>query len=148
VLLQCGDKTLDESHIQNGFVLCDAKRPCKVAIQFDAQIRVLPLLPHKPLLSAGYQAVLHLHTLVDECEVLGIKCELNKKGKEAKQRPPFLTEGKIGIVRIQTELSIAMESYKDVSAMGRFTLRDEGKTIAIGKIIKVYEKAKKKVRED
>lgn len=34
---------------------------------------------------------------------------------------------------------ICMETFKDFPQMGRFTLRDEGKTIAIGKILKVVE---------
>ena len=32
-----------------------------------------------------------------------------------------------------------MEAFKDFPVMGRFTLRDEGKTIAIGKVLKVIE---------
>lgn len=34
---------------------------------------------------------------------------------------------------------ICMESFKQFPQMGRFTLRDEGKTIAIGKVLKVVE---------
>lgn len=34
---------------------------------------------------------------------------------------------------------ICMETFKNFPQMGRFTLRDEGKTIAIGKILKVVE---------
>jgi peptide chain release factor subunit 3 len=32
-----------------------------------------------------------------------------------------------------------MEAFKVFPQMGRFTLRDEGKTIAIGKVLKVVE---------
>jgi len=32
-----------------------------------------------------------------------------------------------------------MEPFKTFPQMGRFTLRDEGRTIAIGKVLKVIE---------
>jgi peptide chain release factor subunit 3 len=32
-----------------------------------------------------------------------------------------------------------MESFANMPALGRVTLRDEGKTIAIGKILKLYK---------
>lgn len=35
--------------------------------------------------------------------------------------------------------NICVESFNDFPQMGRFTLRDEGKTIAIGKILKVLD---------
>lgn len=41
--------------------------------------------------------------------------------------------------RMQTSGSICIESFKDFPQMGRFTLRDEGKTIAVGKVLRVHE---------
>ena len=35
---------------------------------------------------------------------------------------------------------ICMEPFSKFQQMGRFTLRDEGKTIAIGKVLRVVEK--------
>lgn len=43
----------------------------------------------------------------------------------------------MAIARIATERSICVEKFDVVPQMGRFTLRDEGKTIAIGKIVKL-----------
>jgi len=34
---------------------------------------------------------------------------------------------------------ICMEPFSQFQQMGRFTLRDEGKTIAIGKVLRVVE---------
>ncbi len=39
--------------------------------------------------------------------------------------------------RISVEKAICIENFLDVPALGRFTLRDEGRTIAIGKIMKL-----------
>jgi peptide chain release factor subunit 3 len=40
------------------------------------------------------------------------------------------------ICRIQTRVPIPLEKHDFLPQMGRFTLRDEGKTIAIGKVLK------------
>lgn len=43
----------------------------------------------------------------------------------------------------QTAREVCCESFKDVPQLGRLTLRDEGKTIAIGKITRVLPTAPK-----
>ena len=43
------------------------------------------------------------------------------------------------IARMQTQGSICIESFKKFPQMGRFTLRDEGRTIAIGKVLKLLD---------
>lgn len=40
------------------------------------------------------------------------------------------------ICRISTRIPISVEKYDSIAQMGRFTLRDEGQTIALGKILK------------
>jgi len=39
------------------------------------------------------------------------------------------------VVRIQVNELICVEKFEDFPQLGRFTLRDEGKTVAIGKIV-------------
>jgi peptide chain release factor subunit 3 len=43
------------------------------------------------------------------------------------------------IAVIQTAQPICIEKYADYPMLGRFTLRDEGKTVAIGKVTKVLD---------
>ncbi len=40
------------------------------------------------------------------------------------------------ICRIQTRIPIPLEKHDFMPQMGRFTLRDEGKTIAVGKVLR------------
>ena len=46
------------------------------------------------------------------------------------------------IARIQVEKPICAELFENVPQLGRFTLRDEGRTIAIGKVIKLPKSLK------
>ena len=50
-------------------------------------------------------------------------------------------------VRIAVEKSICIEEFQKVAQLGRFTLRDEGRTIAIGKITKVPKSLKERAPE-
>ena len=43
----------------------------------------------------------------------------------------------MAVVQLAVEKPICVELFSDVPQLGRFTLRDEGRTIAIGKIIKL-----------
>lgn len=38
------------------------------------------------------------------------------------------------IAKVETTAPICLETYKEYPQLGRFTLRDEGKTIAMGKV--------------
>ena len=48
-----------------------------------------------------------------------------------------MKNGALCICRISVEKPLCIESFQDYPALGRFTLRDEGRTIAIGKVIKL-----------
>lgn len=49
----------------------------------------------------------------------------------------FVKSNSVAIVQLAVEKPICVELFSDVPQLGRFTLRDEGRTIAIGKIIKL-----------
>jgi hypothetical protein len=45
------------------------------------------------------------------------------------------------LCRIQTRIPIALEKSDVIPQLGRFTIRDEGRTIAVGKVLR-YKPAK------
>lgn len=58
-----------------------------------------------------------------------------KTGKRSKKPPQFAKRGQKVIALIETTAPICVERFSDYPQLGRFTLRDEGKTVAIGKVI-------------
>jgi len=52
--------------ISPGFVLCDPSSPCYMGQEFEAQIVILE---HKSIICAGYSAVLHIHSVVEEVQI-------------------------------------------------------------------------------
>jgi peptide chain release factor subunit 3 len=133
-------KGIEEEDVQEGFVLSYPDRPCRRAAVFEGQVALLELLEHKPIMTVGYSAILHVHALAVECTITHLVNEIDRKtGEPSKTKPRFLKAGAFGNIRIRLEQSIAVEAFKDHQALGRFTLRDEGKTIAIGKVIKMKD---------
>ncbi|CAO3647378.1 unnamed protein product [Cunninghamella blakesleeana] len=139
----CGDnvrirlKGVEEDEVSPGFVLCSPKKPVKTATKFNAQ---LAILDHKNIICAGYTAVLHVHAAAEEITLGALLHLVDKKtGRKTKRPPQFVKQGQVVIVRVETTAPICVETFDEYPQLGRFTLRDEGKTIAIGKVVKVLE---------
>lgn len=132
-------KGIDENEILPGFCLCSPDSLCKVGRVFDSQIHILEP-PAASIICPGYTAVLHIHNAVEEAVVRNLIC-LVQKGE--KIRPPgglkFIKQDQAAIVRFETAETFCLERFDDFPQMARFTLRDEGRTIAIGKVLKVVE---------
>ena len=119
-----------------GFVLSAVADPCPVVSKFECALVLLELLDHKSIFTAGYKSILHLHALVEECEIISLIAEVDKKTRQ-KKKCTFVKSGATVFCRISTEKPICLEAFDKNPQMGRFTLRDEGRTIAIGKITKL-----------
>jgi len=130
-------KGVEEDTVMSGFVLCSMDSPCKFGKVFDAQVRILE---HKSIVCPGYSPVLHIHEAVEEVTVKALICLVDMKtGEKSKTRPRFVKQDQVCIMRLESAEIFCLEPYKDFPQMGRFVLRDEGKTIAIGKVLKVVE---------
>ncbi|XP_014248702.1 eukaryotic peptide chain release factor GTP-binding subunit ERF3A isoform X2 [Cimex lectularius] len=130
-------KGIEEEDVSPGFVLCDPNAPAKTGKVFDAQVVILE---HKSIICAGYSAVMHIHCVAEEVTVKALICLIDKKtGEKTKTRPRFVKQDQVAIMRIECAGVICLEQFKLFPQMGRFTLRDEGKTIAIGKVLKIIE---------
>ncbi|KAI8341454.1 P-loop containing nucleoside triphosphate hydrolase protein [Chlamydoabsidia padenii] len=138
----CGDnvkirlKGVEEDEVSPGFMLCTKKKPVRTTTKFQAQ---LAILEHKNIICAGYTAVLHVHAAAEEITLGALLHLIDKKGRKSKRPPQFVKQSQKVIARVETSGPICVETFDDYPQLGRFTLRDEGKTIAIGKITKILE---------
>eukprot|EP00958_Prasinococcus_capsulatus_P017242 scaffold1939_cov392-Prasinococcus_capsulatus_cf.AAC.2 len=131
---------VEEEEVSSGFVLCSPQNPIRAVTEFDAQLAVLELLEHKSIFTAGYKCVLHVHTVVEECEVIKLLAQIDPKTKQKmKKTVMFVKSGNLVLCRLKVTGSICIERFSDYPQLGRFTLRDEGKTIAIGKVMKLKD---------
>jgi len=134
-------KNIEEEDVCPGFVLCDYRDPCKVGKVFIAQVRILE---YKSIICSGFKAIMHINAAAEEVEIKALVSTIDPKTGEkmekGKVRPRFIKQGMIANVQFEVSAGvICIEAFKDFPQMGRFTLRDEGKTIAMGKVLKVAD---------
>ena len=48
-------------------------------------LQILDLLDHKAIFTAGYKAILHIHSLVEECEATNLLAVIDRKTMEKKK---------------------------------------------------------------
>ncbi|XP_042050695.1 eukaryotic peptide chain release factor GTP-binding subunit ERF3A-like isoform X9 [Salvia splendens] len=125
---------IEEEDIIGGFVLSSVARPVAAVSEFLAQLSILELLDNA-IFCAGYKAVLHIHSVVEECEIVELTQQIDPKTrKRLKKKPLFVKKGAVVECRVQVNNMICIEKYSDFPQLGRFTLRTEGKTVAVGKV--------------
>ncbi|CAI4225051.1 unnamed protein product [Auanema sp. JU1783] len=126
---------VEEAEIQSGFVLCSQDSLCKVGKIFDAEVVILD---YKSIIASGYSCVLHIQAAVEEVAVKVVICTIDKKTGE-KKKSRFVKQNEKCIMRLESTEPFCLEPFKEFPQLGRFTLRDEGKTVAIGKVLKIVE---------
>lgn len=130
---------VEEDAIRKGCILSSIKQAVPVASLIEAQVVIVELLEHRPLLTAGYKCVLHIHTACEEVEIEKLLDAVNKATKKRQKNPPFVKADMIVTCHLRMAQTLCLEPFTAIPQLGRFTLRDEGKTIAIGKVMKVVE---------
>ncbi len=128
-------KGVDHEDVSVGYVLSHPTHPVHVATHFEAQ---LAILEHRNIICAGYSAVVHCHTVSQEANLAALLHYYDKKtGKKSRRGPQFAKKGMKIIALVELAAPICVERFKDYPQLGRFTLRDEGRTVAIGKVTKL-----------
>merc|ERR1712060_649031 len=126
---------ITEAELTKGFVMCEAQAPARVITKFKAQMQVIELPEERPVLTSGYKAVIHVHTANEECEILKLYESMSMTDRKKKEKnPKFVRAGTVVTCSVQLARPTTVDAFPGVQQLGRFTLRDEGRTIAIGKI--------------
>ncbi|PJF17397.1 Sup35p [Paramicrosporidium saccamoebae] len=129
-------KGVEEEDVATGFVVCDPIRPIKAATTFQAQLVILQI---KNIIAPGFKAVLHIHTCSEEITIASLEYTIDRKTQEkSSKKPMFVRQNESVVATIECGGTICLEAASDCDPLGRFTLRDEGRTIAVGKVLKVY----------
>lgn len=133
----------DTLSISAGHVLCDPVLQVPAATKFRAQIVTrntdIPLLQGSPVevhIGGG-----------SEAGTLSKLIELCGRGEQSKRRPRRLVNGDSAIVEVKVERAVCVERSKDLKHLGFFTLRANGKSVAMGIVLDIL-KTKKGPEED
>lgn len=125
---------ISDEELKKGYVLCADKTPIPVVSKFKAQIHIIELGIDRPVMTAGYVAVMHAHTASEECEILKLYETMVIQTKKKDMNPQFARPDSVVVCSIKLARPTALDTFQSSQQLGRFTLRVDGRTIAIGKI--------------
>ncbi len=131
---------IEESDVHGGDLVTTVPTTLRAVEYIQARIVILEV---KNILCAGSRVMLHIHTAQIECTFHKLLGLLDRKTNEVTQKDPtHVKAGDVVLARLELEHGLAVECHKDFDRMGRFMLRENGKTIAIGLVTKLYESTK------
>lgn len=121
--------------IRRGDVAGHLDNPPTVAEEFTARVFIIW---HPTAITVGYTPVIHIHTASVASRIVEIKAKLDPRtGKVVEENPQFIKMGDAAIVRFKPIKPLVVEKYSDFPPLGRFAMRDMGKTIGIGVVVDV-----------
>ncbi len=130
-------KGVGKTDIHRGEVCGDTAKPPSVAETFKGRIFVLY---HPTAIAAGYTPVMHVHTATVATTFLDLEKKLDPKtGAVIEEKPSFLKQGDSAIVTFKPTKPLVVEPYTELPPLGRFALRDMGRTVAAGVVIEVKQ---------
>jgi elongation factor 1-alpha len=88
---------------------------------------------HPTAVAQGYTPVIHAHTAQVAAKFVELKKKLDQKtGAVIEDSPKFIKKNESAIVTMSPIKKLCLEKYEDIPEMGRFAVRDMGRTVAVG----------------
>ena len=123
----------DPSQLREGQILCPIDKRVPLVTHFEARILSLdfqiPILPGTP-------AELHVQSFELACQIVKL-LGTGKKDHSERLNPRQITKHSVALLEIRAEKPICLELHSDHRALGRFSLRRQGCTIAVGIVTRI-----------
>jgi len=88
---------------------------------------------HPTVIAQGYTPVIHAHTAQVAAKFSELIKKLDQKtGAVIEDNPKFLKKNESAIVKLQPLKKLCIEKYEDFPELGRFAVRDMGRTACVG----------------
>lgn len=136
---------ISRTDIKRGDVTGHLDKPPTVVQEFTARIIIIW---HPTAIAPGYTPVVHAHTASVACRIAEIQAKINPRtGQIVEKNPKFIKKGDVAIVKFKPIKPMVIEKFSEIPQLGRFALRDMGRTVGIGVVtdvvpLKVEIKAK------
>jgi len=126
---------VSKSDLRRGDVAGHLTNPPTVAEEFTARVFVIW---HPTAIAPGYTPVIHVHTASVACRIVEIIAKIDPRtGQVIEKNPAFIKQGDAAVVRFKPIKPLVIEKYSEFPPLGRFAMRDMGKTVGIGVVIDV-----------
>jgi elongation factor 1 alpha-like protein len=116
-----------------GQIVCSPDKPIPMITAFEAQILTLDI--RIPII-AGAQVDVHAQ-MIDLPGRVATLLGTGKKDVNERKNPRQVTRNSVAVVTVKLDRAVGMELYSDIRSLGRFMLRRQGETIAVGVVTKM-----------
>ncbi len=124
---------VSKDDIKRGDVAGHTANPPTVAEEFTARIFVIW---HPTAISVGYTPVIHAHTASVAARITEMVGRLDPRtGQIVEKNPQLIKVGDSALVKFKPIKPMVAEKFSDFPQLGRFAMRDMGKTVGIGVIV-------------
>ncbi|MEM0223480.1 MAG: translation elongation factor EF-1 subunit alpha [Thermofilum sp.] len=128
-------KGVEKSQIRRGDVAGPPTNPPTVVDEFVGRIFVIY---HPTAIAAGYTPVLHIHTATVPVTFAELIHKLDPRtGSVQEENPQYIKQGDSAVVKFKPRKPVVVEKFSELPQLGRFAIRDSGRTIAAGIVIDV-----------
>ena len=129
---------VEKKDLKRGDVAGSLNAPPTVVDEMTAQVIIIW---HPTAIGVGYTPVVHIHTASVACRITELVAKLDPRtGKEAEKNPQFLKAGDAAIVKMKPIKDLVAEKFREFPALGRFAMRDMGKTVGVGVVVDIKPK--------
>lgn len=126
---------IEKEDVRRGDVLGKVDNPPTVAEEIIARVIVLW---HPTAIGPGYAPVMHVHTATVPVQITELISKLDPRtGQTIEQKPQFIKQGDVAMVKLKPLKPVVVEKFSEFPALGRFALRDMGRTIAAGQVVEL-----------
>jgi len=130
---------LEMKDVGRGDCLGHPNNPPKVIFPNGNWTGQVIVIWHPTAIAQGYTPVIHAHTAQVAAKFVEISKKLDQKtGAVIEDSPKFIKRNESAIIKLQPIKKMCLEKYQDFPELGRFAIRDMGRTIAVG-IVKDIE---------
>jgi len=128
-------KGISRDELRRGDVAGHPDNPPTVVEEFVGRVFILY---HPTAIGAGYTPVLHVHTATVPVRFAELIKKLDPRtGTTIEDHPSFVRQGEAAIIRFKPLKPVVIEKYSEIPQLGRFAIRDSGRTIAAGTVIEI-----------
>ncbi|KAJ3430902.1 hbs1-like protein [Anaeramoeba flamelloides] len=129
---------VDEEQLTIGQFLCDPTTPIPVVQRFTA--RIVTLNPKRPI-TKGYKCLCYIQNNNEPITIVRLLNILdNSTGKIKSKKPRLVPRKTSATVVIEPQNSLCLENFSFIKELARFTLREDGITVAMGIVKKITKK--------
>lgn len=123
----------EEDYIVKGNMI--SHNTCTITKDIVAKIYIRELTDNIKIFSESLDMMIHIGLITEEVKIVKLLERIDNKGNTIEKFPKFVLGNSFIIVHLSFNKQLCIEKYEDFDRLGLFVLRNEGKTLGLGKVL-------------